>query len=116
MLNQFVSPRAVEVITRLASLVSIAFIVALLLVMFAVLGLALGGSPFAYLVALALVGALTVLVLYVFATRCQPTKSILLHDDLPPTMIRNHQATVRWDDASAHQQQGYQGMYEQRYR
>jgi len=116
MLNQFVSPRAVEVITRLAFLVSIAFIVALLLVMFVVLGLALGGSPFAYVVALALVVAQTVLVLYVFATRSQPAANIHLRDTLPPTVARDRQAADRSYDLWAPQQPGNQGTDDQRFR
>jgi hypothetical protein len=105
-LNQFVSPRAVAVITRLASLVTIAFIAALLIVMAAVLGHALGGSLFAYVVALAIVGSLSILVSFVLATRSQSATDISANDTLPPTVIRERQFPYRWHDASAQEQQG----------
>jgi len=105
-LNQFFSPRAVAAITHLAYLVSLVFIVSLLIVMAAVLGHALGGSLFAYVVALAIVGSLSILVLFVLVTRSQSSRDISANDTLPPTVIRDRQSLYTWQDASARNQQG----------
>lgn len=91
---QSLMPRTqtLAILARWAYGVSITFLVALIITFTATLGHALGGDILAYAVALALAGALSILVLFVLAFHNQPTTPV-------PSM--NGATTVRQRDEIA---------------
>lgn len=79
-LNQMTAAQMFARVKRMAQLVSAGYIAALLIVATVVPGAALGGGVIVFIVALAFIGALSILVLYVMVSGATQNTSSLVED------------------------------------